>query len=175
MWHVVSGLQKGPAERGHVKNVKNRQKVSKLSTSDFQSEVGEVFGEIGGELPAKFGRRFSSFFCWENRQKNFPPKLHRKFTIKLHYEVLGCGGPYKTIFDTFRQFSRRAKNVKHRQKVSKIFSTLFDNFRAAPVFRIPVWGALMLMQMSCCKKDKSQSAKRALKQTVKSRDLVLPK
>ena len=34
-----------------------------LSTSDFQSEVGKVFGEIGGELPAKFGRRFSSFFC----------------------------------------------------------------------------------------------------------------
>ena len=50
-----------------------------LSTSDFQSEVGEVFGEIGGELPAKFGRRFSSFFCWGNRQKHFPPKLYRKF------------------------------------------------------------------------------------------------
>ena len=50
-----------------------------LSTSDFQSEVGEVFSEIGGELPAKFGRRFSSFFCWENSQKHFPPKLHRKF------------------------------------------------------------------------------------------------
>ena len=48
-------------------------------SSDFQSEVGEVFGEIGGELPAKFGRRFSSFFCWENRQKHFPPKFHRKF------------------------------------------------------------------------------------------------
>ena len=28
-----------------------------------------------------------------------------------------------------------SKNVKNRQKVSKIFSTLFDNFRAAPVFR----------------------------------------
>ena len=51
----------------------------KIGTSDFQSEVGEVFGEIGGELLAKFGRRFSSFFCWENRQKHFPPKLHRKF------------------------------------------------------------------------------------------------
>ena len=54
-----------------------------LSTSDFQREVGEVFGEIGGELPAKFGRRFSSFFCWENRQKHFPPKLHRK----LHHQT----------------------------------------------------------------------------------------
>ena len=41
----------------------------------------------------------------------------------------------KNIFDTFRQFSRRAKNVKNRQKVSKYFSTLFDNFCAAPVFR----------------------------------------
>ena len=50
-----------------------------ISTSDFQSEVGEVFGEIGCELPAKFGRRFSSFFCWEDCQKHFPPKLHRKF------------------------------------------------------------------------------------------------
>ena len=50
-----------------------------LSPSDFQSEVGEVFGEIGGELPAKFGRRFSSFFCWGNRRKHFPPKLQRKF------------------------------------------------------------------------------------------------
>ena len=53
-----------------------------LSTSDFQSEVGEVFGEIAGELLAKFGRRFSSSFCpGSNRQiqKHFPPKLHRKF------------------------------------------------------------------------------------------------
>ena len=41
----------------------------------------------------------------------------------------------KKCFDTFRQFSRRAKNVKNRQKASKSFSTLFDNFRAAPFFR----------------------------------------
>ena len=39
----------------------------------------------------------------------------------------------KKFFDTFRQFSRRAKNVKNRQKASKSFSTLFDNFRAAPL------------------------------------------
>ena len=50
-----------------------------LSTSDFQSEAGEVFGEVGGELPAKFGRRFSSFFCWGKSSEDFPPKLHRKF------------------------------------------------------------------------------------------------
>ena len=41
----------------------------------------------------------------------------------------------QNIFDTFRQFSRRAKSVKNRQKVSKSFSTLFDNFRAAPFLR----------------------------------------
>ena len=41
----------------------------------------------------------------------------------------------KNILDSFRHFSRRAKNVKHRQNVSRISSTLFDKFRAAPVFR----------------------------------------
>ena len=45
-----------------------------VSTSDFQSEVGEVFGEIGGELPAKFGRRFSSFVCWGNSSEAFSAK-----------------------------------------------------------------------------------------------------
>ena len=42
------------------------------------------------------------------------------------------------IFDTFRQFFAQGKK---RQKVSKIFSTLFDNFRAAPVFRPLLGGA----------------------------------
>ena len=50
-----------------------------LSTSNFQSEVGEVFGEIGGELPVKFGRRFSSFFCWgkssEALSTKTPPQI----------------------------------------------------------------------------------------------------
>ena len=45
-----------------------------VSTSDFQSEVGEVFGEIGGELPAKFGRRSSSFFCWGKSSEAFSTK-----------------------------------------------------------------------------------------------------
>ena len=93
----ISGLQKGPAERGHVKK---RQKSSKS---------------------------------------------------------------VKKFFDTFRQFSRRAKNVKNRQKVSKSFSTLFDNFRAAPFFRpllqsadytqpvLSVWeGPLFCRLISCC-------------------------
>ena len=67
-----------------------------LSTSDFQSEVSEVFGEIGGELPAKFGRRFSSFLCWGKWSEVFSTKtpLQISPSLKLHYEVLGCGGPY---------------------------------------------------------------------------------
>ena len=48
---------------------------------------------------------------------------------------------FKKFFDTFRQLSRRAKNVKNRQKASKFFSTLFDNFRAAPFFRPLLGGA----------------------------------
>ena len=46
----------------------------------------------------------------------------------------------------FRHFSRRAKSVKNRQKVSKIFSTLFDSFRAAPVFRPLLGGS----DFFCC-------------------------
>ena len=38
-------------------------------------------------------------------------------------------------FRHFSTFFAQGKKVKNRQKVSKIFSTLFDNFRAAPVFR----------------------------------------
>ena len=78
----VSGLQKGPAERGHVKK---RQKTSKS---------------------------------------------------------------VKKFFDTFRQFSRRAKNVKNRQKVSKSFSTLFDNFHAAPFFRRPFCNPLKMLRIA---------------------------
>ena len=46
------------------------------------------------------------------------------------------------FFDTFRQFSRRAKNVKNRQKVSKSFST-FSTIFARHHFSGPFWGALI--------------------------------
>ena len=65
----------------HKGNATNALKQACVALSYFQSEVGEAFrGEIGGELPAKLGRRFSSFsFAGKNRQKHFPPKLHHKF------------------------------------------------------------------------------------------------
>ena len=85
-----------------------------LSASDFQSEVGEVFGEIGGELPAKFGRRFWSLFCWGNRQKHFPPKLHRKFH---HQTSLRGSGLWRAL----------------------LFNPV--NNRVAPVFQPPLAGS----------------------------------
>ena len=64
-----------------------------LSTSDFQSEVGEVFGEIGGELPAKFGRRFSRFFCWGKSSKAFstktPPQISPSNFTTMFWVVAG--------------------------------------------------------------------------------------
>ena len=47
----------------------------------------------------------------------------------------------KKCFDTFRQFSHRAKNLKNRQKVSKVsrhFSTSFARHHVSG----PCWGAL---------------------------------
>ena len=52
----------------------NQPLTPEISTSDFQSEVGEVFGEIGGELAAKFGRRYSSLFCWGKSSEAFSTK-----------------------------------------------------------------------------------------------------
>ena len=54
-----------------------------LSTSDFQSEVGEVFSEIGGELPAKFGRRFSSFFCCGTSSEAFSTKTRPQISPSI--------------------------------------------------------------------------------------------
>ena len=44
-----------------------------------------------------------------------------------------------TLFDIFRHFSRRAKNVK---KSSKIFSTIFSTIFARHRFSGPFWGPL---------------------------------
>ena len=72
-------------------------------TSDFQSEVGEVFGEIGGELPAKFGRRFQASFAGKIVRSIFPPKLHRKFH---HQTSLRGSGLWRAL--KFLRFARLA-------------------------------------------------------------------
>ena len=77
-------------------------------------------------------------------RKLYAGKLRADFSQRAAKGASGKGPRQKrqkssksvqNILDTFRQFSRRAQNVTNRQKVSKMFSTLFDNFRAAPVFR----------------------------------------
>ena len=78
-----------------------------LSTSNFQSEVGEVFGEIGGELPAKFGRRFSSFFCWGKSSEAFstktPPQISpSNFTTRFWV----VAGPRKSHCNYIKECSR---------------------------------------------------------------------
>ena len=88
-----------------------------MCTSDFQSEVGEVFGEIGGELPAKFGRRFSSFFCRENRQKHFPPKLHRQFH---HQTSLRGSGLWRALLRMCTRHWRRGWQTRLRTPSLKV-------------------------------------------------------
>ena len=70
-----------------------------------------------GFFPWSFAGNWKSADCKRGRRKGATSKIVKK-----------CQ-------KYFRHFSRRAKNVKNRQKVSKSFSTLFDNFRAAPFFR----------------------------------------
>ena len=64
-----------------------------LSTIDFQSEVGEVFGEVGGELPVKFGRSFSNFFCWGKSSEVFstktPPQISPSNFTTRFWVVVG--------------------------------------------------------------------------------------
>ena len=82
-----------------------------VSASDFQSEVGEVFGEIGGELPAKFGRRFSSFFCWGKSSETFsaktPPQISpSNFTTRFWV----VAGSYQTIYGMIISVTLRGKS-----------------------------------------------------------------
>ena len=141
---MSSGPQEGPAERGHVKK---RQKVSK----------GRIFGRTDFsrififEPPDFFADFLAGFFLLifvgKSARKNPPGKSPAKsskiYTTKILQHISAdCPGQkivkkcqkYFRHFSTF--FARRAKqNFKNRQKMAKMFSTLFDNFRAAPVFR----------------------------------------
>ena len=50
-----------------------------IGTSDFQSDVGEVFGEIGGEPSGEVGRRFS--------EASFGGKLSQAFSTKTPPQI----------------------------------------------------------------------------------------
>ena len=92
------------------------------------------------------GRNKKSFTEISRLQKGPAERGHVKKRQKSPKSV-------KKFFDTFRQFSCRAKNVKNRQKVPKSFSTLFDNFRAAPCFRPLLGGSdeRLMMHRPCQK------------------------
>ena len=127
------------------KNVKNRQKIFDIFRQ-FSWRVPNPPGAnplvaervpwrssqsrvIGGQQPIRNPYRFLSFLlhtwqplCNPNSQSWGRPGATRG----LAPGWLGT-----------RQCSRRAKTSIIVKKVSKAFSTLFDNFRAAPVFRPP--------------------------------------
>ena len=77
-----------------------------VSTSDFQSEVGESFGETGGEFPAKEDD-FRAFFAGKIVRSMFHQNSTADSTIKLHYEVLGGGGPQNAS----KNASKNARNT----------------------------------------------------------------
>ena len=59
----ISGLQKGPAERGHVKKVKNREKVSKSFSTLFDNfRAGQKTSKIVEKCQKVF-RHFSTIFA----------------------------------------------------------------------------------------------------------------
>ena len=91
-------------------------------------------------------------------QKYFFQTLLRVFQRFFQWTAKGAGGKgprqknvknrqkvskiYSTLFDIFRSGQ---KNVKKRQKTSKYFSTLFDNFRGGisrgTIFPAPLGGS----------------------------------
>ena len=85
-----------------------------ISTSDFQSEVGEVFGKIGGELPAKFGRRFSSFFRWGDFSEAFSTKTPPQISPSNFTTRFWVAGPRNSTLETvFRPFPRKTSQTEN--------------------------------------------------------------
>ena len=114
-----------------------------ISTSDFQSEVGEVFGEIGGELPAKFGRRFSSFFCWGKSSEAFstktPPQISpSNFTTRFWV----VAGPINSFESNLSELHKGMTLKGH---------TLFSECQPAPRhfgFQVSDYTALVVLKFN---------------------------
>ena len=94
-------------------------------------EGGRELRDIDSRVLTGLQRRFSK-----------EGMLHKEFHQRIAKGAGGKGSTSKivkkcqTVFRHFSTiFAQGKKNVKYRQKASKSFSTLFDNFRAAPFFR----------------------------------------
>ena len=107
------------------------------------------------ELHLLFWRPFLNFGLARVHYESHQSLCHRAYgsspamscTIQRIAKGAGGKGPcqkssksVKKFFNTFRQFSSRAKNVKNHQKVSKVFRHFSTNF-ARHHFSGPCWGA----------------------------------
>ena len=91
---------------------KTRQQIYAPATSRVK------LAKFSAKLVANFRRSlegdFRASFAGENRQKHFHQNSTANFTIKLHYEVLGCGGPYKSgKIPVMRREKLPTKNKTH--------------------------------------------------------------
>ena len=88
---------------------------------------------------------FCSSFLWEKcpekSSRKTPAKSSKSYITKIPDTFLQRSRAQK-IVRHFRQFLSRAKNFKNVKKCQKQFSTLFDIFCVAPVFRLLFWGRL---------------------------------
>ena len=126
----------GPeVSRGSVRESvpENRSVKGRRDTPQDTPSDTPIFGDTLSDTPwDTLGLKGPKPSVVSGLQKGLAERGHVKKRQKSSKSV-------KKLFDTFRQFSRRAKK---RQKMSKSFSTLFDNFRAAPFFW-PLLGAPM--------------------------------
>ena len=111
------------------RNLQFRSAVStgcfEFSPVDFPLPPAFLYNLARKGNPPKIWKRVAKIPDWKNCAQSFSglqkgpaERGHVKKRQKSSKSV-------KKFFDTFRQFSRRAKNVKNRQKVSKGFSTIF--------------------------------------------------
>ena len=123
------------------------------STSDFQSEVGEVFGEIGG---------CSSFFCWGKSSEAFstktPPQISpSNFTTRFWV----VAGPTSN-FTTLTKFGRSLRAQSWKKTMSLENFHLSGNVQSWPSEfptnkRASVSGSLEVFLLAC----KFQSRRRS--------------
>ena len=97
--------------------------------------------------PEKMQNEISPDFFFEFSPRTLLSGPQKGAAERGHVKKSQSPKSIKNLFDTFRHFSCRAKNVKNRQNVSKIFWALFDNFCAAPVFRPLLGGPDLLRKM----------------------------
>ena len=132
----VSGLQKGPEERGHgKKRQKSSKSVKKFSTLFDNFRAGQTTSKIVEKCQKVF-RHFSTIFA-QGKQRQKSSKSVKSFS---------------TLFDNFRAAQKTSKSVKN------IFDT-FRHFRSRHQFSGPFLGGFPMAEvMRCTSKSCSEKA-----------------